>query len=149
MTKYGTVLATLLLVALALQALGCGSSNSNRILESMTITPANADAQNFANGQVQFTATGTFSKAPSREWHGAMRSGRRGGHRDGPGDGIGECCHGHRSNGSRAYSYDDANLPVKHWGESTSRSGSIGSILSKASSAKASCFVLGSVLSAA
>jgi len=67
MTKYGTVLATLLLVALALQALGCGSSNSNRILESMTITPADADAQNFANGQVQFTATGTFSKAPSRQ----------------------------------------------------------------------------------
>ena len=65
MTKYGTVLATLLLAALALQALGCGSSNSNRILESMTLTPANADAQNFANGQVQFTAAGTFSKAPS------------------------------------------------------------------------------------
>ena len=65
MTKYGTVLATFLLAALALQALGCGSSNSNRILESMTITPANADAQDFAHGQVQFTATGTFSKAPS------------------------------------------------------------------------------------
>lgn len=67
MTKFGTVLATLFLAALALQALGCGSSmsNSNRVLQSMTIIPVTADARNFANGQVQFTANGTFSKAPS------------------------------------------------------------------------------------
>ena len=44
----------------------CGSSpTSNRVLTSMALTPANADAQNFAGGQVQFVATGTFSKPPS------------------------------------------------------------------------------------
>jgi hypothetical protein len=64
MTKYRT-LAAIFLVLAALQALGCGGSNSNRVLQSMTVSPATADAQNFANGQVQFTATGTFSKPPS------------------------------------------------------------------------------------
>src|SRR5437667_3647432 len=44
----------------------CGSSpTSNRVLTSMALTPANADAQNFAGGQVQFVANGTFSKPPS------------------------------------------------------------------------------------
>jgi hypothetical protein len=67
MTKY-RIFAAVFLVAVALLALGCGSSgmlNSNRVLESMTISPTIPDAQNFANGQVQFTATGTFSKPPS------------------------------------------------------------------------------------
>jgi len=32
-----------------------------RQLLSISITPATADAQTFTNGQVQFTATGTFS----------------------------------------------------------------------------------------
>jgi len=67
MTKFRTLLSLLFVAALALETLGCGSSNmnSNRVLQSMAITPANADAQNFPNGQVQFTATGTFNKAPS------------------------------------------------------------------------------------
>ena len=43
------------LVALVLA--GCGNSK----LTSVTVTPATADAQNFPNGQVQFTAMGTFS----------------------------------------------------------------------------------------
>ena len=42
---------------------GCGMNN--RVLNSMTISPASADAQNFTNGQVQFTATGSFSQPPS------------------------------------------------------------------------------------
>lgn len=43
-------------------ALGCGTSDSNRVLQSITVTPRSA----VANGQqVQFTATGTFSKPPS------------------------------------------------------------------------------------
>jgi hypothetical protein len=51
---------------LVLQAAGCGtSSNSNRVLQSMKVAPATADAQNYQSGQVQFTATGTFSKSPS------------------------------------------------------------------------------------
>ena len=49
------------------QSVGCGamSSNSNRVLQSITVTPASADAQSFTLGQVQFIATGTFSKPPS------------------------------------------------------------------------------------
>jgi hypothetical protein len=52
--------------ALILQTLGCGtsSSNSNRVLQSIAVTPPMADAQD-SGGQVQFTASGTFSKAPS------------------------------------------------------------------------------------
>jgi hypothetical protein len=48
---------------------GCGGMdsgmNSNRVLMSMTLSPATAEAHNFANGKVQFTATGTFSQPPS------------------------------------------------------------------------------------
>ena len=67
MTKY-RIFAAIFLAGVALQALGCGSGsmmNSNRVLQSMTISPAMADAQNFANGRVQFTATGVFNKPPS------------------------------------------------------------------------------------
>lgn len=56
------VQTTFLLLALV----ACGGMNSsNRALMSMTLAPASADAQNFANGQVQFTATGVFSEPPS------------------------------------------------------------------------------------
>jgi hypothetical protein len=65
MPERQTIAAATLTVLLAFRMLACGSSNSNRVLESMTITPAIADAQNFPNGQVQFTATGQFSKPPS------------------------------------------------------------------------------------
>ena len=63
--------ATCLHAGLALSLLaisGCGAmstSSSNRVLESMTISPATADAQTYTNGQVTFTAMGTFSKPPS------------------------------------------------------------------------------------
>ena len=51
---------------LVLQAIGCGSSsNSNRVLQLVTVMPATADGLSSPTGQVQFTATGTFSKAPS------------------------------------------------------------------------------------
>jgi hypothetical protein len=46
-------LVTVVMLILA----GCGNSK----LTSVTITPAAADAQNFPNGQVPFTAMGTFS----------------------------------------------------------------------------------------
>src|SRR5215469_9845286 len=42
--------------------LGCGSG---RHLESVTISPQTADAQDFPNGEVPFSATGIFSKPPS------------------------------------------------------------------------------------
>ena len=55
------------MLAVASATVGCGSmgSSSNRVLQSMTVSPAIADAQNFPQGQVQFSAMGTFSKAPS------------------------------------------------------------------------------------
>jgi uncharacterized protein YjdB len=55
------------LAVFALATIGCGSMNSspNRVLQSMTLNPATADAQQFPQGQVQFTPMGTFSKAPS------------------------------------------------------------------------------------
>ena len=42
-------------------------ADPSKQLVAITVTPASADAQNFSNGQVQFTAEGTFSdgsKAP-------------------------------------------------------------------------------------
>lgn len=51
-----------LLLTLSLAALACGSS---RNLQSVAISPATANAQNFPNGQVAFAATGTFNKPPS------------------------------------------------------------------------------------
>lgn len=51
---------------LLLTLAACGGMNSqNRVLMSMTLSPATADAQSFANGQVQFTATGVFSEPAS------------------------------------------------------------------------------------
>jgi hypothetical protein len=46
----------------ALSILGCGASS--RQLVSVTISPSSADASNFAGGQVQFVATGTYSRQP-------------------------------------------------------------------------------------
>ena len=58
--------ALLSVVTLAFLAMSCGSnSNSDRFLRSITVTPATADAQSFPGGQVQFTATGTFTMPPS------------------------------------------------------------------------------------
>jgi hypothetical protein len=62
MTRYGSCLAWVLLSLATLGNLGCGN---DRRLQSVALTPAVADAKNFPNGQVQITATGTFSKPPS------------------------------------------------------------------------------------
>jgi hypothetical protein len=62
MTRFGQRLFPL---ALPLIALGIASCGSSRQLQSVTLSPASADAQNFSSGQVPFTATGTFSKPPS------------------------------------------------------------------------------------
>jgi hypothetical protein len=53
---------------LAFAITSCGSTtipNAGRVLLSILVTPATADAQNSPSGQVVFTATGTFSVAPS------------------------------------------------------------------------------------
>ena len=51
-----------LVLTLLLTTLACGDA---RTLQSVNVMPAVANAQNFPNGQVSFTATGTFSKPPS------------------------------------------------------------------------------------
>ena len=50
---------------LAIGGCGGGSMSTNRMLLSMSISPAAADAKNSPNGQVMFTATGVFSQPPS------------------------------------------------------------------------------------
>jgi hypothetical protein len=55
-------------VLLASMVMSCGTTtipNAGRVLLSIVVTPTTADAQDFQNGQVVFTATGTFSVAPS------------------------------------------------------------------------------------
>jgi len=46
-----------ILLAAALIMAACGSSSG---LKTLTISPATADAKNFPNGQVQFTAMGSY-----------------------------------------------------------------------------------------
>jgi hypothetical protein len=53
------------LLTIALTSCGSTIPNAGRVLLEIVVTPATADAQTFANGQVEFTATGTFSVAPS------------------------------------------------------------------------------------
>jgi len=56
-------LAIPVVIFLSALATSCGGGLADppRQLVSITVTPAAADAQDFANGQVQFTATGDFS----------------------------------------------------------------------------------------
>ena len=71
MAKFRTLFLFSPALVLSLLALaGCGAMNtdmmnSNRMLMSMTVAPAAANGMNFAMGQVQFTAMGTFSRPPS------------------------------------------------------------------------------------
>lgn len=50
---------------LSLAALSCGSSSTSvRQLESITLSPATANATSYPNGQVQFVATGHYNTVP-------------------------------------------------------------------------------------
>jgi hypothetical protein len=51
-----------LLVLMAAMALACSTS---RLAQSVTVSPTTADARDFADGQVQFTATGYYNQEPS------------------------------------------------------------------------------------
>jgi hypothetical protein len=67
MAKFTLVFcASLSLILLAAGIAGCGGSamTSGRMLQTLTITPASADAKSFPGGKVQFTAAGTFNVAP-------------------------------------------------------------------------------------
>src|SRR5712692_7957639 len=63
MNKLGAILL-ILWFAGVFGTIGCGSSTP-RTLQSVTVSPATADAQDFPNGEVQFVATGFFNKPPS------------------------------------------------------------------------------------
>jgi hypothetical protein len=63
MARMKLLLAATLLAGVELLANGCGGSR--RVIQSVTVTPATADAQNFPNGQVQFSASGNYSQPPS------------------------------------------------------------------------------------
>lgn len=52
-----------LLIATAAITLACGSSTSSRRLQSVTVSPATATAQ---NGEFQFTATGFYTMSPTK-----------------------------------------------------------------------------------
>ncbi|HEY6306267.1 MAG TPA: hypothetical protein VI488_07370 [Candidatus Angelobacter sp.] len=60
------VCTSFFLILLGTGTTGCGGSvmNSGRMLQSLTVTPASADAQTFPGGRVQFTVTGTFNMVP-------------------------------------------------------------------------------------
>lgn len=65
MARFNVLLPTaVLLVGIELIGNGCGNG-SPRLLQSVSVTPPSAEAQNFPNGQVQFTAIGTYSQPPS------------------------------------------------------------------------------------
>lgn len=61
-----TLPTSLFLLFLGLVIAGCGGNtmSSARQMQSLTVTPASADAQTFPGGKVQFTAMGTFNMAP-------------------------------------------------------------------------------------
>jgi hypothetical protein len=65
MRNYGPQFFFSLLIVAAVLSLACGSSSQNHLLQSTTVSPATADAQQFPNGQVQFTATGQYTTQPS------------------------------------------------------------------------------------
>lgn len=56
----------LALILSASFVLSCGTSSSgeSRQLQSISLTPATADAQDYPNGEVQFTATGHYTSEP-------------------------------------------------------------------------------------
>jgi hypothetical protein len=61
-----SLLVLFALIASAACLISCSTANPNigRVLTSINVTPATADAQTYPNGVV-FTATGTFSLPPS------------------------------------------------------------------------------------
>lgn len=56
--------AFFLLIFLAAVLVACGSSGP-RTLQAVGITPATVDANQFPNGEVQFTATGYYNTKPA------------------------------------------------------------------------------------
>jgi len=65
MKKLDLTLSCMGLALAAAIVLSCGSgTSSTRQLQSVTLNPAIADAQDYAQGQVQFIATGYYNTSP-------------------------------------------------------------------------------------
>jgi hypothetical protein len=67
MRRSSALVFFLLVVAILLVTVSCGGMStmmSNRQLQSITVTPASADAMSFTAGMVHFTAMGTYNMAP-------------------------------------------------------------------------------------
>ncbi len=65
MARFNVLLcAAVLLATVEFVTSGCGNAGP-RVLQSISVLPASADAQNFPNHQVQFTALGNYSQPPS------------------------------------------------------------------------------------
>lgn len=62
MKRFGPQVFFSLLILIAAITLACGSSP--HVLQSVSVSPATADAKDFPNGLVQFTATGFYKTAP-------------------------------------------------------------------------------------
>jgi hypothetical protein len=61
----GLALLSAAVLGLALNGCGMNSMTQNRMLESMSVSPAIANAATSPGGKVQFKATGTFSQPPT------------------------------------------------------------------------------------
>ena len=57
------ILFLLVLVMAGALVLSCGASSGHQ-LQSITLVPTSADAQDYSEGQVQFVATGNYKTAP-------------------------------------------------------------------------------------
>jgi hypothetical protein len=64
MKRCGPQMSFFVLVVAAAITLACGSSSSH-IPQTVTVSPATADAQDFPDGQVQFTATAYYNTMPT------------------------------------------------------------------------------------
>lgn len=64
MARFNVLLCAAVLLAVEFAGSGCGNGGP-RVLQSISVIPASADAQNFPNHQVQFTALGNYSQPPS------------------------------------------------------------------------------------
>jgi hypothetical protein len=62
--RYFACVFVVALLAAALVSCSTVNPNDGRVLTSISVTPVTADAQTYPNGQVTYTATGSFSIPP-------------------------------------------------------------------------------------
>ena len=64
MAPFRKWLLVFMLACIGVTSSGCGGG-SPRVLRSISVIPASADAQSSPNGEVQFTVSGAYSEPPS------------------------------------------------------------------------------------